>query len=370
MSDVNSALGSPAVRYLERVRPIVRADRMMHVVYERTNVAAMTRFLRDFGLISVATTGDEVSYFRGHGTPAYVVAIVPSNQDRFIGFGVSVAEASDLEELSKVSGVGIDAAEGPGGGRRVRLVDPDGFRLDVIHGAASVAPLPTRDALIPVNTPSRQARINTGVRTPVEPSPIFRLGHVVLQRPNVEQSATWYMHHIGLIASDIQTLPDGSPGLGFFRFDRGDQPTDHHSIAILGGPKAGVVHVALETFDIETVGQGHQHLRGRGWTPYWGIGRHYLGSQVFDYWKDPVGDEWEHYADGDVFDASQPTGYHVLTRGTLWAWGADLPESMRPDVPLDQIDAIHAAGGFGEMKLERARGLILALQQQPRPWMR
>jgi len=43
---------------------------------------------------------------------------------------------------------------------------------------------------------------------------------------------------------------------------------------------------------------------------------------------------------------------------------------MRPDVPVDQIDAIHAAGGFGKMDLERARGLILALQQPPRPWMR
>src|SRR5258706_15494694 len=94
MSDVNSALGSPAVRYLERVRPIVHADRMMHVVYERTNVAEMTRFLRDFGLISVAPSGDGVSYFRGHGASAYVVAIVPSNQDRFVGFAVSVAKAS------------------------------------------------------------------------------------------------------------------------------------------------------------------------------------------------------------------------------------------------------------------------------------
>jgi Glyoxalase/Bleomycin resistance protein/Dioxygenase superfamily len=370
MSDVSPVVDDRPIRYLKCVRPIVRADRMMHVVYERANVPEMSRFLRDFGLISVATTGSKVSYFRGHGTSAYVVAVVPSDQDRFVGFAVSVEKAGDLEQLSKVAGIGIDAAEGPGGGRRVRLVDPHGFRVDVIHGAASVAPLPTRDALIPVNTPARHARVNTGVRTPVEPSPIFRFGHVVLQQPDVSRSAAWYMRHIGLIASDIQTLPDGSPGMAFFRLDRGDQPTDHHSVAILGGPKAGVVHVAFETFDIEAVGQGHQHLRGNGWTPYWGIGRHYLGSQVFDYWKDPVGDEWEHYADGDVFDTSQPTGYHVLTRGSLWTWGADLPESMRPDIPVDQIEAIHAAGGFGEMELERVRGLILALQRQPRPWMR
>src|SRR5260370_10089898 len=94
---------------------MVRADRTMHVVYERTNVPEMTRFLGDFGLIAVATTGDGVSYFRGHGTSAYVVAIVPANQDRFVGFAVSVAKASDLAELSKAFGVRIDAPEDPGG---------------------------------------------------------------------------------------------------------------------------------------------------------------------------------------------------------------------------------------------------------------
>jgi catechol 2,3-dioxygenase-like lactoylglutathione lyase family enzyme len=370
MSDVSPGIAAHPARRIERVHPIVRADKMMHVVFERSNVSEMTRFLHDFGLMSVASTGDGVSYFRGHGTSAYLVAIVPSDQDRFVGFAVSVAKASDLEQLSKVSGVGIDAAEGPGGGRRVRLLDPTGSRVDVIHGAASVAQLSTRDALVAVNTPALRARINMGVRTPVEPSPLFQLGHVVLQRPNVEEAIDWYMRHIGLLASDVQALPDGSPGMTFLRLDRGDQPTDHHSVAILSGPSIGVLHVAFETLDIETVGQGHQHLRGQGWTPFWGIGRHYLGSQVFDYWKDPVGNEWEHYADGDAFDANQPTGYHTLTRGSLWSWGADLPESMRPDVPVDQIDAIHAAGGFGKMELERARGLILALQQRPRRWMR
>jgi len=94
MSDVSPVVGNRPIRHLERVRPIVHADRMMHVVYERTNVAEMTRFLRDFGLISVAPSGDGVSYFRGHGASAYVVAIVPSNQDRFVGFAVSVAKAS------------------------------------------------------------------------------------------------------------------------------------------------------------------------------------------------------------------------------------------------------------------------------------
>src|SRR6266853_1755861 len=99
MSAVSPVVGNHPIRHLERMLQIVLADRMRNVVYYRTNVPAMTRFLRDFGLISVAPSADGVSYFRGHGTSAYVVAIVPSNQDRFVGFAVSVAKASDLEEL-------------------------------------------------------------------------------------------------------------------------------------------------------------------------------------------------------------------------------------------------------------------------------
>jgi hypothetical protein len=121
---------------------------------------------------------------------------------------------------------------------------------------------------------------------------------------------------------------------------------------------------------VESVGQGNQHLQARGWTHYWGIGRHILGSQVFDYWKDPVGDEWEHYADGDVMTSEYPTGYLPLTRGSLWAWGADLPDDMRPPIAPEDVAKIHAAGGFGSMDVRRVEGLMQALSIPPRPWLR
>ena len=358
-----------AAREIERPQPIIRADVMSHVVFRRRDVAEMDRFLRDFGLVPCPSTG-QTKYYRGHGSAAYLVAIEPASEDAFVGFGVSVSERDDLARLAEATGRPIEAAEGPGGGERVRLTDPDGLLVDVTHGVAEAEPLPTRTQTVPVNTPGFKARINAVVRTPLEPWPIFRLGHVVLQRPDFDRATHWYMEHLGIIASDVQVLPDGRPVMGFFRLDRGPEPADHHSIAILGGPASGLLHVSFETFDIEAVGQGHQFLRARGWTPFWGIGRHDLGSQVFDYWKDPAGAEWEHYADGDVMDASQPTGYHAFHRGTLWAWGDDLPDDLRPDIAIEAIPAIHAAGGFGAMPLDRVDALMKALLIQPRPWMR
>ena len=352
-----------------QMESLVKAESMAYVMFERRDVEKMTQFLTDFGLI-LLTTVDDVCYFRGHGTVPWLVSIAPSTEDRFVGLGLTVATEADLHVLASTTGVAIELADGPAGGKRVRLTDPEGLVVDAVYGAKPLTPLPTRREKIQVNTPLDDARINSGVRPPLEPSAIFRFGHVVLQRPDFMRSASWYMRHFGFIPSDIQTLENGQPVLGFFRLNRGAVPSDHHSIAILGAAPASMLHVSFQTFDIDSVGQGHQYLRARGWTPFWGIGRHRLGSQIFDYWKDPVGNEWEHYADGDVFDAEQPTGYQTFSRGTLWAWGDDLPDSMRPDLKLDDIPKVHAAGGFGDVPLDQITEFMRAMLVKPRPWLK
>ena len=64
----------------------------------------------------------------------------------------------------------------------------------------------------------------------------------------------------------------------------------------------------------DAVGVGNRVMRDRGWKHAWGIGRHLLGSQIFDYWEDPWGDKHEHYCDGDLFTDDQPTGVHPASR--------------------------------------------------------
>jgi hypothetical protein len=38
----------------------------------------------------------------------------------------------------------------------------------------------------------------------------------------------------------------------------------------------------VHDFDIEVL--GHDYLRHQGYKNCWGVGRHILGSQIFDYW--------------------------------------------------------------------------------------
>lgn len=348
---------APPQLAIERPAPIIRADAVVSVAFERQDLGAMSRFLEDFGFKPYGEGAAGSQYFRTYGATPYAVEVRASSQDAFIGFALSARTREDLEILARTEGLQIEPIEGPGGGVRVRLWDPDGRRVDMAHGFAPVEPLPTRTASPPVNTPFEIHRLDGTVRTPLAPAPIFRLGHVVLQTADFQTTSQWYMRRFGFIPSDVLTLPDGAPALGFFRFDRGASPADHHSLAILEGPGPSLLHISTETLDIEAIGQGQQHLRARGWTHYWGIGRHMLGSQIFDYWKDSAGDEWEHYADGDVMTADYPTGYHALDRGGLWTWGDDLPDSMRPrERP--------PAGAP-----PKAHGAFEALSAPPRPWL-
>ena len=109
------------------------------------------------------------------------------------------------------------------------------------------------------------------------------------------------------------------------RFDRGDAPADHHSIVVAAAPEDGYLHAAFESTDVDALGAGAEWLQQQGWVKSWGIGRHVLGSQLFCYHVDPHGFEVEHYTDGDMFDASHPTGYHEAGLPGLYLWGPVLP---------------------------------------------
>jgi hypothetical protein len=340
------------------VDPTVRADAIANVTFERRDVLTTTKFFEDFGFLASDAGYAGIHYFRGYGDAPYLVEVIPSAKDAFVGFAFVARDAGDIQTLARAERAPIGDIDGPGGGRRTRLVDPDGHRVDLVHGFQPGRSVATRTSPPRLNTATRKDRINEPIRTPLGPAPVFRIGHVVLMTPNFSAMAEWYMDRFGLIPSDVLTLPEETPVLGFFRFDRGAEPADHHSLALLAGPEARLLHVATETLDLEAVGQGQHFLRTRGWTHHWGIGRHLLGSQIFDYWKDPFGDEWEHYADGDLVTADSPTGYHSFDRGGLWTWGDDLPDSMRPQGDLPPDAPAHA------------RAIHEALSKPPRPWLR
>lgn len=354
---------------LDRPDPLIRADQLAYVRFAKHDFAATKRFFADFGLVIAAESAQRL-LLRGADPAPYVYIAEHAAQPAFLGCGFAAKSRHDLEILSARTRRPIESIDLPGGGERVRLTDPIGYAVDVVHGIAPTKPLPMRSEPLPLNTPFAKPRINATQRPPLAPAEIFRLGHCVIQTPRFHEVATWYMRHLGLIPTDVQCLPDARPALAFMRTDRGDTPSDHHAFVVGSGPKNGFLHCAFEVLDIDALGQGQQVLKHGGWQHVWGIARHILGSQLFDYWKDPDGFEVEHYADGDVFTAAHPTDYRFLDRGSLWQWGHDLPADFIPQPgPALLLDVARTLIA-GDLDFATLKQFGTAMGKRPRPWLR
>jgi catechol 2,3-dioxygenase-like lactoylglutathione lyase family enzyme len=316
--------------------PTAKAVELAYVIFERPDLDRAEAFLTDFGLLRAERTKDDL-YLRARSSAPYCYRIHRGPKPAFVGAGFRVGSRRDLEKLSELDGASaIERSEHPGGGERVRLYDPSGFVLEVVHGQHPVSEIPTR-APIPIDDPRR---FNVPQRPPIGPADVLRLGHLVLEVADYQSTCAFYSQHLGLLPSDVQLLPDGSPAVTFFRLDLGDTPADHHSLAVAQGFMPAFGHAAFEVVDADAVGMGQRALRERGWKHAWGIGRHILGSQIFDYWSDPWGAKHEHYCDGDRFTADEPMGVHPVSREAMSQWGQPMPRSFtKPQLTLAAVGA-------------------------------
>ena len=358
----------PGSTPLTRPEPIIRVEDIAYVMFEKPDLDQAERFLADFGLVRVQRD-ERALYMRAAGTLPFAVAVRRGETARYLGAGFCAASRADLERLASATKAAIEPSHHPGGGDVVALTDPGGFRVEIVHGARPATPLPLREQPLPLNTPLHKVRVNQTQRPETRPAAVFRLGHLVLEATDFAASAAWYMRHLGLIPTDVQCLVDGTPNLAFMRCDRGARPADHHTVVVFGGVNDAYGHSAYEVLDLDEVGMGQQILKAGGWKHVWGIGRHILGSQIFDYWKDGDGMEMEHYADGDVFDASHPTAYHSFDPSLLWMWGQDLPADFGPKRNASALIGIVARLLRGRVSLDHLRLLMRSTARPARPWL-
>ena len=364
---------APGAIPIERPKQVVaRADALLYLHVARSDLDKATKFLTDFGLIPVtqATPRGDTVHFRGVGENPVIYSVTRAERPALLSVGLSVPDRESLLALAKENGTMIAPFTGPGGGEMVRLRDPDGVCIEVLHGQAKAAPLPSRPA-IPHNAPAQTVRINDTQRPPLAPPEVTKLGHLVLTSPNFPRKAQWYMRMLGFIPSDVLCLPDATPAGAFMRLDRGKMPSDHHTLFVVYGAAADIDHAAFEVVDLDAVEMGQQVLKAAGYRHAWGVGRHLLGSQIFDYWRDPWGVKHEHYADGDLFDASQPPGYHKLDREGLYQWGPDLPDDFVAARPsFGQVASLLRGAMKGEVTLRPLLAAARSMRAPGRPWQR
>ena len=274
---------------------------LLYVRFQVPDLQQQVQFLRDFGMQAELVDGRLLA----RGTDADRCVYVADQGDaQFVGIGFEALSAQALQQLADFDQVPIEPCPLPGGGDMLSLTDPDGFCVEVVFGGEAVPPLPV-NLRNPVNHALAQPRLGDRVALPDNPVSVKRLGHCVRMVTNFRESEAWYKERFGLLTSDEVYAGSEDNVLGaFLRCNRGEMHVDHHTLFLIGAGQPGFNHAAFEVLDWDTLMAGHFELAAAGYTHSWGVGKHLLGSQVFDYWKDPHGFSMEHFTDGDLVNES------------------------------------------------------------------
>lgn len=301
---------------------VIRIEDIAHVRYAAPDLGTMRAFLDDFGMTCFEQSGQ--LYAKGSDGRPFLHVTQPG-EAKFLALGLRAETVDDLEKLAAADGLAVAALDEPGGGKVLRLTDPDGYGVEVVAGQVKgeAAPLP---ADLPRNTATAKPRFRSAIRLDPAPAHVKRIGHAVLKVRDFRASEKWYKDRFGFITSDEVEAAKGVPLGAFMRCDRGDKPADHHTLflAQLPGP-LGILHAAFEVANLDDLMLGHQHLKAAKRDQAWGVGRHIMGSQVFDYWRDPFGNELEHWTDGDLFTAADPPQKQTMSALLAVQWGSPHP---------------------------------------------
>ncbi|KAF9888931.1 hypothetical protein FE257_008100 [Aspergillus nanangensis] len=250
--------------------------RIAHVFYTHRDIDAVHQFLLDFGFQELKCVGKDV-YYGGTSSEPFVYCARQGEEDAFGGATFVVESESDLIAATKLlpeSTEIYDLGDAPGGGRGVTFYDPiDRFPFHLIHGQT---PHSSEEVLpqLRLNFPTDKHRAgNQSQRF----QKVHKLGHFGMCVTDFARSLEFYTTHFNFKPSDVL---------------------------------------------------GHDWLRSKGYESCWGVGRHIMGSQIFDYWFDPSRFIIEHYVDGDLVDDQLPTNRSLASPNNLHIWGPDLPPTF------------------------------------------
>lgn len=306
---------------------LVKVSEIAHGRMGAPDLDVMEEFLTEFGMVRSARTATAL-YMRGTD-PAHHIHVTHLGEPRFIGFAYSVEDPDDLVRAAKAPGAsGIENIDEPGGGRRVRLTEPNGYQIELVHGIATLPALPV--AGTPINTAAEpHKRTGSFMKLSGGPSHVKRIGHGGFSTPKLAESIRWFRETLGVIATDDMYRGDAANiSTSFSRLDRGDEFVDHHVLLLRRNDRAGLHHISYEVADVDDLFLGHAHLRKSGkYEHLQGISRVAIGGQITDFWLDPWGRMHEHWSDIDRLNAANGSRLIDLSTEVSATWGA--PGSQR-----------------------------------------
>ena len=177
--------------------PVIKVTDMAYGKLRSPDLDAQEEFLTHFGLIRAERTPNAL-YMRGTD-PRHHLHVTEKGDPKFIGFAYLAASEEDLHKLAKAPGASpVEKIDEPGGGKRVRLKEPNGYQIEVVWGIQQLPSIPvSRDPMNTGTEPLRRA--GKLMRLPKDPTPIKRIGHGVMGSPQLKETVQWFRDTLGFI---------------------------------------------------------------------------------------------------------------------------------------------------------------------------
>ena len=123
--------------------PLVKVKRLAYVRVAAPDRPKAEEFLLDFGL-QIAARTDRATYLRGTDAESHCYVLTEGPSD-VLAIAFEVDSEADLESIARVDGASaIEKLDEPAGGHVVRLSDPNGQRIEIVHGQATLEPIECR----------------------------------------------------------------------------------------------------------------------------------------------------------------------------------------------------------------------------------
>src|SRR3989449_8702017 len=146
-------------------------------------------FLTSFGMMRAARTNSGLC-MRGTD-PAHHLHVTEKGDPGFVGLAYYAASLDDLKKVAKAPGASaVEEIDEPGGGKRVRLKEPNGYQIEVVYGIKKLKPIPVKRQALNLGSDALK-RAGTVMRIHQGPARVKRIGHGVMASPR------WWSRHGG-----------------------------------------------------------------------------------------------------------------------------------------------------------------------------
>ncbi len=299
---------------------------MMAITLGVPDVEAVAPFYREFGL-----GGDGDAFCSTAGGEQLTLVQRPWRQ--LVDVTLGADSLDDLERIkADAAKHGAEVAEHNG---TITIVEPT-MRLP-IHVAVMPRIAPEAVQPAPVNVPGNTGRPNERPATLFEDGPAQprRLGHVAVGTPDIAATSQFLQTVLGFKLSD---RVDGA--VEFVRCS-----TDHHNFALAAAPVPFLHHSSWQLDSMDAIGHGATHLlKGDPDRHAWGLGRHFIGSNLFWYFRDPAGNFAEYFSDIDqIVDDAEWMARTWEPDKALYIWGHPTPDALAPTDLGEIVEAMASA---------------------------